>query len=112
MSHTSLRVFADTVAVRPAFGEFGDRYTVVSTHEGEASVDVHPGADAVVQPAGMHPVDGVFVHHRDFATVRFGASRAMTTVYFTRDTVHHAIALRDALNDAIAFLNDGSINHV
>ena len=110
MTHSTLRVFADSSAVRPAYGEYADRYTVVSTHEGDASVDITVGADAVVQPAGLYPSD--LGTHRDFATVRVGTSRAMTTVYFTRDTVHHAIAMRDALNDAIAFLNDERINHV
>lgn len=107
MNRTStFRTYAQNASIRPAAAN-SDTHSVVTTDTGCASVSFHLGADTQSyarkfdrrRTPDQHSFATVTVEWGDWSVERAGS----LDVFVTPDTIDQAVALRNALNQAINF---------
>jgi hypothetical protein len=107
MSESSVRVFAESSAVRPAYVGKPNEYVIAeSSDRGSVCVDFHLREDVTVvaQRWEAQPDQGI---PERWVSVRFDSDHAPVVLYARVQEVEQLVALRDACNAALRFLRKG-----
>ena len=104
MPTTSFNIFAANGAIRAAYGTGADTHSVLNSAQARASASLHLATDATVSLKKFPLKDGLT--ERPFAAVQIAcpSGPSEVAVFVTPEELDAAVALRDALTQAIAFV--------